>query len=148
MDKALPKRNQEFGMEREVTKSSNKSVLNDAIDTRDTADTLGARKQCDEDDYGFASKTSQGLYEKLMSKYEADPEDPMAKFSRAQPKVKKDLSSAKERVKEALKREQEERNGPRKRRSRVDGDRIRHTSGEDGGGGGGGKTFSNVNLSR
>ena len=29
----------------------------------------------------------QGLYEKLMSKYEADPEDPMAKFSRAQPKV-------------------------------------------------------------
>ena len=77
-----------------------------------------------------------------MSKYEADPEDPMAKFSRAQPKVslasgtkrgdfdaklwvkittnptqvKKDLSSAKERVKEALKREQEERNGPRKRR--------------------------------
>ena len=75
---------------------------------------------------------TQGLYEKLMSKYEADPEDPMAKFSRAQPKVKwnlngdfayfwatqvkKDLSSAKERVKEALKREQEERNGPRKRR--------------------------------
>ena len=80
-----------------------------------------------------------------MSKYEADPEDPMAKFSRSQPKVisskmdqiepkgeyakfwakgikyltqvKKDLSSAKERVKEALKREQEERNGPRKRRS-------------------------------
>ena len=36
-------------------------------------------------------------------------------------------------------------------RSRVDGDRIRHTSGEDGGGGGGGgggKTFSNGNLSR
>ena len=30
---------------------------------------------------------TQGLYEKLMSKYEADPEDPMAKFSRAQPKV-------------------------------------------------------------
>ena len=29
---------------------------------------------------------------------------------------KKDLSSAKERVKEALKREQEERYGPRKRR--------------------------------
>ena len=27
----------------QVTKSSNKSVLNDAIDTRDTADTLGAR---------------------------------------------------------------------------------------------------------
>merc|ERR1719245_1245466 len=79
-----------------VTKSSNKSVLDDAINSRDTADTLLGRKQCDEDDYGFASKTSQGLYEKLMSKYEADPEDPMAKFSRAQPKEKKDLSSAKE----------------------------------------------------
>ena len=50
------------------------------------------RKQCDEDDYGFASKTSMGLYEKLMSKYEADPEDPMAKFSRAQPKVKWNLN--------------------------------------------------------
>ena len=75
-----------------MTKSSNKSVLDDAIDTRDTADTLLGRyklnyipskishinickslvisnvdstshvvprKQCDEDDYGFASKTSQ-----------------------------------------------------------------------------------------
>merc|ERR1719500_718640 len=119
MDKALPKRNQEFGMEREVTKSSNKSVLNDAIDTRDTADTLGARKQCDEDDYGFASKTSQGLYEKLMSKYEADPEDPMAKFSKSQPKAKTDLSSAKERVKEALKREAENSAVPGRRRSRI-----------------------------
>merc|ERR1712223_1315255 len=131
-----------------VTKSSNKSVLDDAINSRDTADTLLGRKQCDEDDYGFASKTSQGLYEKLMSKYEADPEDPMAKFSRAQPKEKKDLSSVKERVKEALKREQEERYGPRKRRSRVDGDRIRNTSGEDGGGGGSEKSHSNGGLSK
>jgi len=131
-----------------VTKSSNKSVLDDAINSRDTADTLLGRKQCDEDDYGFASKTSQGLYEKLMSKYEADPEDPMAKFSRAQPKEKKDLSSAKERVKEALKREQEERYGPRKRRSRVDGDRIRNISGEDGGGGGSEKSSSNGGLSK
>ena len=37
-------------------------------------------------------------------------------LSKSSTQVKKDLSSAKERVKEALKREQEERNGPRKRR--------------------------------
>ena len=39
---------------------------------------------------------TQGLYEKLMSKYEADPEDPMAKFSRAQPKVSGAKGSKKE----------------------------------------------------
>ena len=38
-------------------------------------------------DKGMRDCLNQGLYEKLMSKYEADPEDPMAKFSRAQPKV-------------------------------------------------------------
>jgi len=102
-----------------VTKSSNKSVLHDALDHRDTAHTLQGRKQCDEDDYGFASKTSQGIYEKLMSKYEADPEDPMAKFSKSQPKAKTDLSSAKERVKEALKREAENSAVPGRRRSRI-----------------------------
>ena len=39
------------------------------------------------DKKGMRDCLNQGLYEKLMSKYEADPEDPMAKFSRAQPKV-------------------------------------------------------------
>jgi len=102
-----------------VTKSSNKSVLHDALDHRDTAHTLQGRKQCDEDDYGFASKTSMGIYEKLMSKYEADPEDPMAKFSKSQPKVKTDLSSAKERVKQALKREAENSAVPGRRRSKI-----------------------------
>lgn len=102
-----------------VTKSANYSVLADAVDHNDTAVTLNGRKQCDEDDYGFASKTSQGLYEKLMSKYEADPEDPMAKFSRSKPKVMKDLSSAKDRVKEALRKEEENAAIPGKRRSKV-----------------------------
>ena len=110
------------------------------------------RKQCDEDDYGFASKTSQvgflklgqkrdeGLFESgfVWEAYEqiwGRPRRPHGQIQqstakgelRMEPKkkqilsksstqVKKDLSSAKERVKEALKREQEERNGPRKRR--------------------------------
>ena len=35
-----------------VTKSADKSVLREAVDTRDTRHTLNGRKQCDEDDYG------------------------------------------------------------------------------------------------
>lgn len=102
-----------------VTKSANYSVLSDAVDTKNTADTLKGRKQCDEDDYGFASSTSQNLYEKLMNKYEADPEDPMAKFSRAKPKQLVDIQSAKERVKNALRKEEENPMIPGKRRRHV-----------------------------
>lgn len=102
-----------------VTKSANYSVLSDAVDNKNTSITLTGRAQCDEDDYGFASTTSQGIYEKLMNKYEADPEDPMAKFSKAKPKELKDLRSAKERVKEALKREEANPMIPGKRRSKL-----------------------------
>jgi len=99
-----------------VTKSANYSVLADAVDNKNTAVTMTGRKQCDEDDYGFASSTSQNLYEKLMSKYEADPEDPMAKFSKAKEKKAIDIASAKERVKDALKREEANPMIPGKRR--------------------------------
>jgi len=99
-----------------VTKSANKAVLSDAIDKKNTSVTLGGRRQCDEDDYGYESKASQSFYEKLMSKYEADPDDPMAKFNKAKPKELKDLQGAKDRVKQALRKEEENPMIPGKRR--------------------------------
>ena len=50
------------------TKSSNKSVLADAVNNRDTADTMNGPEQCDEDDYGYESKEAKELFGKLMSK--------------------------------------------------------------------------------
>ena len=35
------------------TKSANHSVISEAVNERDTADTLAGRNQCDEDDYGY-----------------------------------------------------------------------------------------------
>ena len=58
---------------------------------------------------------SNSIYEKLMSRYEANPEDPMAKFARSKPKEVKDLSSTMNRVKMALKREEEDAGSGRKK---------------------------------
>jgi len=99
-----------------VTKSSNKAVIDEAVDNKDTADTLSGRKQCDEDDYGYTSHVSNSIYEKLMSRYEANPEDPMAKFARSKPKEVKDLSTTMNRVKMALKREEEDAGSGRKKK--------------------------------
>ena len=54
-----------------------------------------------------------------MGKYEANPDDPMAKFSRAAPKQAKDISSTMDRVKNALKREEDEARGPFKRKRKA-----------------------------
>ena len=51
-----------------------------------------------------------------MSKYEADKDDPMAKFNRSRPKELKDLQGAKDRVKQALRKEEEDPPIPGKRR--------------------------------
>ena len=50
------------------TKSSNKSVLADAVNNRDTAHTMHGPDQCDEDDYGYESKAASDIYGKLMRK--------------------------------------------------------------------------------
>ena len=86
-----------------MTKSANKAVVSEAINIRDTADTLAGRNQCDEDDYGYESSMAKKLYDNLMNKYEATHEDPMAKFMRPRDKERKDLGSTKSRVKERLK---------------------------------------------
>jgi len=92
-------------VKRMVTKNKavNYSVIPEAVNEKDTADTLAGRNQCDEDDYGYESTMARNLYEKLMSKYEANPEDPMAKFTKSRPKTSvKDPNSTIARVKEAL----------------------------------------------
>jgi len=117
-----------------VTKSSNKAAISEAENRRDTAVTMTGRKQCDEDDYGFASNESNKLYEKLMGKYEATPDDPMAKFSKAKPKTHVDISSAMERVKLALKKEEEpvKHTRNRKRKHGLEGSGSRREADEDG----------------
>ena len=40
-----------------VTKSANKSVIEDAVDKKNTSVTLTGRKQCDEDDYGWEERS-------------------------------------------------------------------------------------------
>jgi len=93
-------------------------VISEAVDSKNTSVTLSGRKQCDEDDYGYESKASADFYDKLMSKYEADPDDPMAKFSKSKARELKDIQGAKDRMKQALRREEEDISTPGKRRRR------------------------------
>ena len=52
-----------------------------------------------------------------MSKYEADPDDPMAKFSKSRKaRELKDMQGVKDRVKTSLRREEEEAQHPSRKR--------------------------------
>ncbi|KAF6216948.1 hypothetical protein GE061_001299 [Apolygus lucorum] len=113
------KRRVEFMLKR--TKSANYSVMEDAIDNNNTADTLEGPMQCDEDDYGYVSQEASAYYAKLMNKYSNMPAEP-SPFSKTKREVK-DLSAAKDRVRAALKKEEEEAELPHKRkRKHKDGD--------------------------
>jgi protein SPT2 len=83
------------------TKSSNKSAIAEAINVRDTEATLAGRFQCDNDDYGYESKAASSIYEKLIQKYEKNPEDPMAKFARPH-KPKSDVNATLTRIKSSV----------------------------------------------
>ena len=39
--------------------------------------------QCDDDDYGYESNAARAFFDKLMTKYEKKPEDPMDKFTKS-----------------------------------------------------------------
>lgn len=97
-----------------VTKSANKSVLQDAIDNDNTAITLQGPEQPDEDDYGYTSQEASQFYRNLMDKYKKVPEE--KKFSDSRPTKKADLTGTKDRVRAALQREQEEESGPHRRK--------------------------------
>lgn len=58
-----------------VTKSANKSVIDDAVDNNNTAYTLDGPLQPDEDDYGYVSQEASQYYKTLMDKYGNDPVD-------------------------------------------------------------------------
>lgn len=100
-----------------VTKSANRSVLDDAVNTTDTAVTLQGPEQPDEDDYGYTSHESSALYKNLMEKYKTIPED--TKFSESSMRRNKngDLMSTKDRVRAAIMREKEDEHSGRKRQS-------------------------------
>uniref|UniRef100_A0A069DVV4 Protein SPT2 homolog n=1 Tax=Panstrongylus megistus TaxID=65343 RepID=A0A069DVV4_9HEMI len=114
------------------TKSANKSVMEDAIDNVNTADTLMGPNQCDDDDYGYVSQEASALYNKLMNKYENMPPEPEL-FSKKKKEVK-DLAAAKDRVKLALQKEAEEAELPHKRKKKSSkgvNDLIQDTDSEE-----------------
>ncbi|CAB3228768.1 unnamed protein product [Arctia plantaginis] len=86
-----------------VIKSANKSVLADAIDRDNTAVTREGPDQPDQDDYGYESQEAAALYQKMMEKYSKIPDEP--KFPTGNNATKRDLNGTRERVKHALKHE-------------------------------------------
>lgn len=98
-----------------VTKSANKSVLDDAINKTDTAVTMQGPEQPDEDDYGYTSNESSALYRSLMDKYKSIPEDKKFATSSMSGSRNGDLMSTKDRVRAAILREREEEKLGRKR---------------------------------
>lgn len=99
-----------------VTKSANKSVLDDAVDDDNTAYTLQGPEQPDEDDYGYVSQEAGQFYRQLMDKYKTSPDDEQ-RATPSRPQSKHDLSGTKDRVRAAINREHEEANQPRSRSS-------------------------------
>ncbi|RZF46561.1 hypothetical protein LSTR_LSTR013091 [Laodelphax striatellus] len=100
------------------TKSANKSVMEDAIDDVNTSVTMNGPQQCDEDDYGYVSQEASSFYNKMMEKYTSMPSDEPS-FLKPKKGTAKDLSAAKERVKAALNRVEEEEMMPRKRKRKT-----------------------------
>ena len=58
--------------------------------------------QCDEDDYGYESRKQASIYEKLISDYERNGENPMDKFTKSKGKPREDAAKTLARVKQAL----------------------------------------------
>lgn len=51
-----------------VTKSANRSVLEDAVNTEHTAITMQGPEQPDQDDYGYVSTEANAFYQKYIDK--------------------------------------------------------------------------------
>ncbi|XP_023166818.1 protein SPT2 homolog isoform X2 [Drosophila hydei] len=87
-----------------VTKSANKSVLEDAKDCDNSA--LDGADQPEGDDYGYVSTEANAFYQKYIEKVKDVQED--KGFAPSRPQSLRDLSGTKERVKAAITREREE----------------------------------------
>lgn len=103
-----------------VTKSANKSVLQDAVNHHDTAVTLEGPDQPDEDDYGYTSQVASDYYKSLMAKYNKVPDE--KKTSSKSPSKyklsKEEILSTKNRVRAAINKEREDAAGPHTRKPR------------------------------
>ena len=66
-----------------MTKSADTSALADVKQTAPVS-----FQQCDEDDYGYESNAARAFFDKLISKFEQNPEDPMDKFTKSGNKKK------------------------------------------------------------
>lgn len=101
-----------------VIKSANKSVLEDAKSTQ-TAVTADGNLQPDEDDYGYVSREADALFQKYCEKVKDVKDD--KGFSKSRPQSRDDMKGTKERVRQALIKEQEEKlhPAPRTRVSNV-----------------------------
>lgn len=96
-----------------VTKSANKSVLEDAKDC-DAANGHEAGEG-QGDDYGYVSNEANAFYEKYIEKVRDVQED--KGFAPSRPQSLRDLSGTKERVKAAITREREEAKSHTRQRS-------------------------------
>ncbi|XP_075159246.1 protein SPT2 homolog [Haematobia irritans] len=91
-----------------VTKSANRSVLEDAVNNDHTAITMAGPEQPDQDDYGYVSTEANNFFQKYVDKVKDVKED--KGFAPSRPQSLKDLTGTKERVKAAITREIEEKN--------------------------------------
>lgn len=92
-----------------VIKSANKSVLEDAKSTQ-TAVTADGSEQPDDDDYGYVSREADALFQKYCEKVKDVKED--KGFAKSRPQSRDDMKGTKERVRQALIKEQEEKLNP------------------------------------
>uniref|UniRef100_A0A6P4F562 Protein SPT2 homolog n=1 Tax=Drosophila rhopaloa TaxID=1041015 RepID=A0A6P4F562_DRORH len=97
-----------------VTKSANKSVLEDAKDCDGATDGHEAGEG-QGDDYGYVSNEANAFYEKYIEKVRDVQED--KGFAPSRPQSLRDLSGTKERVKAAITREREEARSHTRQRS-------------------------------
>lgn len=111
-----------------VTKSANRSVLEDAVNKTDTAVTLQGPEQPDEDDYGYTSTEASTFYRNLMDKYKSIPEDKNFSKSTCGGSRNVDLMSTKDRVRAAIMREREDEMSGRKRSHGSTASDERHAS--------------------
>ena len=76
--------------------------------------------QCDEDDYGYESRSQASIYEKLIGDYEKTGSDPMAKFSKATGRPRENAAKTLARVKEALANPNFDADEARRRKAKQD----------------------------
>ncbi|XP_022219105.2 protein SPT2 homolog [Drosophila obscura] len=101
-----------------VTKSANKSVLEDAKDGDTAGQNGGEQGEGEGDDYGYVSTESNAFYQKYIEKVRDVHED--KGFAPSRPQSVQDLSGTKERVKAAITRERQEAMSHTRQRSSSD----------------------------